>query len=96
MTKYHLDLSGPSGTSFRILAATNYLRRQEGDDPAKDTFNRIAGKDILIKHMTSGDFNHLVRVFSERFPYVKITSKHKIDGIDSDLYTIGEREIHYL
>lgn len=52
----HIDLTGPKGNAFYLLAAAEGLAKQLDKDD----------KDIT-ERMTSGDYENLLKVFDEEF-----------------------------
>lgn len=57
MTNYPIiDLTGPEGNAFCLLAYANRWGRELGKDTAK-----------IHKEMTKGDYHNLVRVFEREF-----------------------------
>lgn len=57
--KRRIDLSGPEGNAFALLGLANSLAKQIGME--KEDI------DNLIKEMTSGDYENLIKVFDREF-----------------------------
>ena len=60
--KIVIDLDGPEGNAYNLIGVANNLMRRG--------FGRNAlGRDIadVLKEMTSGDYNNLVKVFDKHF-----------------------------
>jgi hypothetical protein len=55
-TTIEIDLTGPQGNSFYILGVAQNLCKQFGIDHKP-----------LIKDMMSGDYEHLLKVFDDKF-----------------------------
>jgi len=75
-----IDLSGPEGNAYGIMSRAYELAREEGLEA-----------DEIFEKMGSSDYNNLLRVFSENFPHIKFVSFHRLDDIDTDLYSIIAR-----
>ena len=54
-----IDLTGPDGNAFTLLAYGNRLAKQLGLD-----------KDVIQKEMMSGDYEHLVNTFDKHFGHL--------------------------
>jgi len=62
-----IDLSGPRGNAFSLMATAEDLLRQLG---------KRGESDGIQKQMMSGDYNNLLRVFEENFgDYVTLINK---------------------
>ena len=59
-----INLSGPEGNAFFLLAMAQQLAKSEGREPAEI-------RDLLLQ-MQSGNYENLLRVFSSQFPYVNL------------------------
>jgi hypothetical protein len=59
-----INLSGPEGNAFFLLAKAQQLAKSEGREPAEI-------RDLLLQ-MQSGNYENLLRVFSSQFPYVNL------------------------
>jgi len=51
-----IDLTGPEGNAFYLIGLTKKLCKMLGMSP-----------DSIIEDMTSGDYEHLIRVFDRNF-----------------------------
>ena len=77
--KIEIDLDGPEGNAFYLMALARKLYSQIHPDKIEDW--RIANKEIkastgmdfpspveqLIDDMMSGDYEHLIKIFDEEF-----------------------------
>lgn len=82
MRKVRLDIGGPKGNAFYILGLVKDLA---GD-------REIAEK--IRNEMMEGDYNHLLRTFTEAFPIVELYSHNDLgDSVDDDLYLIDNERI---
>ena len=76
--KKKLDISGPKGNAFFILALASKLADTAGLD-----------SDIVLEKMKSSDYNNLLRVFKDYFgELVEFVSPSEIPSVESELYTI--------
>ena len=67
--KMIIDLDGPDGNAYNLLGVANNLMRKGFGN---NTFNiqylyKGKEKDYVLKEMTSGDYNNLVKVFDKHF-----------------------------
>jgi hypothetical protein len=58
-TGIEIDLTGPDGNAFTLIAYGNRLSKQLGLD-----------KDVVQKEMMSGDYEHLVNTFDKHFGHL--------------------------
>lgn len=56
---YTIDLTGPEGNAFNLIGTAKRLGKQ-----LDMSANYI---DDMVKRMTSGDYEHLVKVFDDEF-----------------------------
>lgn len=56
-----IDLTGPDGNSFVLMSTADSLARRLGYDRKK-----------IVAEMMSGDYEHLLSVFVEYFPFVTL------------------------
>ena len=69
-----VDLNGPDGNAFALMAMGSNFAKQIGMD--KDKLNKI------LSDMRSGDYNNLVKVFDENFGML-VTIDNMPDGMTS-------------
>ena len=56
-----IDLSGPDGNAWVMMGAARNLAKQLGMDG-----------EAITEEMMAGDYDHLIGVFKENFPAVKL------------------------
>ena len=79
MKKMRLDIGGEKGNAFYILGLVKTLTGE----------NKHAEK--VRGEMMSGDYNHLLKTFTEAFPIVEIYSHRDLgESVDTDLYIIDD------
>ena len=78
VSKVRLNIGGPKGNAFYILGLVKDLTG--GDNVFRNK---------ILKEMKSGDYNHLLKTFTEAFPTVELYSHHILSGVDKDLYVIS-------
>lgn len=82
MRKVRLDIGGPKGNAFYILGLVKNLA---GD---KETADKIR------EEMQSADYNHLLGIFTEHFPFVELYSHTDLgDSVDNDLYVVDNERV---
>ena len=64
----NINLLGPEGNAFFLLAKAQQLAKSEGREPAEIR--------NLLQQMQSGDYENLLRVFSSQFPDVVLVREH--------------------
>lgn len=89
MKKIRLDIGGPKGNAFEIMAT---VRRLCGDaDEAKNICSEMRGE--LFAQIQPGapanNYEDLLRVYLKYFPYVELYSTYELP-IDPELYTLDE------
>ena len=89
MKTLRLNIGGEKGNAFYILGLVKHLGRKEGMDEEElaSLRDKMTGKSWKKLGGVPTDYNHLVRTFSEAFPFVEIYAKHEFP-MDDDLYTI--------
>ena len=61
-----INLDGPEGNAFAILAAAQYLCRQLG-----------LNRDEVFEELQAGDYNHLLQTFESYFgPFVTLETNN--------------------
>ena len=77
MRKVRLDIGGPKGNAFYILSLVNGLSGEREN------------AEKIREEMRDGDYNHLLRTFTEAFPIVELYSHTFLgDSVDKDLYVV--------
>jgi hypothetical protein len=93
MKKIRLDLGGPNGNAVFIMTKVQKLCRMEGrENPAeeaKDICARMRGDVFTALGGSGNDYEGLLRVFKDEFPYVELYATYDI-GIAKDLYTLDD------
>jgi len=90
MKKFRLDIGGPKGNAFMIMAQASRLCRSEGrPEDADMVVAKMKGDVFLALGGKGNDYEGLLSVFKEEFPYVEMYAQHDI-GISRDLYTLDE------
>ena len=69
-----IDLTGPGGNAFALLALAKNWGKQIG-------FPREKTKEIQEK-MIAGDYEHLLEVFQKAFPFVEFLRENEDDDED--------------
>jgi hypothetical protein len=77
MEKIRLDIGGPKGNAFYILGLVKGLAED------KEIANEIRTK------MMGADYNWLLKIFKEHFPFVELYSHSKLNSVDEDLYVVS-------
>lgn len=93
-----LDISGPNGTSFYILATVKQVLESipESELEAIDTLatlKEITPVQYVLEDLeNTDDYEKMLITYLEYFPFVKfISTRGKLDWIDDDsLYTIED------
>ena len=90
MTTIRLDLGGEKGNAFVILGIAKNLGRQLDmtEDAIRDLLDLMTRESWMALGGSSEDgYEHLVRTFSEAFPFVEIYADHDI-GLPADVCKI--------
>lgn len=77
--KIEIDLSGPQGNAYYLIALARKLYKQlhpeqrEGHNLSRklskhhDDLELPSAEDLFIEEMMSGDYEHLIKVFDDKF-----------------------------
>jgi len=90
MKKFRLDIGGPKGNAFMIMAQVSRLCRSERrPEDADMIISKMKGDVFLALGGKGNDYEGLLSVFKEEFPFVELYSTIEL-GIDPTLYTLYE------
>jgi len=79
VSKVRLNIGGPKGNAFYILGLVKELTG--GDNVFRNK---------ILKEMKSGDYNHLLKTFTEAFPMIELYSDRDLgDNVNRDLYVVN-------
>ncbi len=80
MEKIRLNIGGEKGNAYYIMGQV------------KGLCMAVDKREKILAEMTSGDYNNLLRVFKENFPFVELYAYGELP-VDDELYTIDNSTI---
>lgn len=90
-----LDIGGPKGNAFVVIALTSDLVKQiEGFEAVKKYTAECRG-EMVTKLGGSWDYNDLLR-FVVKKTGITLVAEHELPSVDSDLYVIEKKDEIYL
>lgn len=75
-TPFHIDIDGPDGNAYALLAYANFLSKRLGKN-----------SDDIINRMTMGGYANLLKVFNHEFGHVVV-----LETDNEELISIGNNE----
>ena len=87
MKKIRLDIGGPKGNAFYILATVRQFA--DGKEDEQRIMDKMTGKTMKHLGMLT-TYDDLLRIYIEEFPFIELYATYELGGVDPALYTLDD------